>query len=514
MALLFDSLALDLLTIFTVVLAVLYLYLVRNFDFWKKSGIPFVPPVPLFGCMKEVILQKSNIGHHMKTLYDAHRGLPYVGIFTVDHPALLVRDIALVKRILLQDAHCFLDRIIKVDETLDPLNGKAIFALTGRKWKYVRASLSPAFTPGKMRRMFYLVDECGQELVRYLDVHASDGRPVQVNETMARFTTDVIASCAFGIESNSLKNPDSEFRHFLCRLCKLSVVRAFASLTTYFAPALQSVLRLRIMDDDVLNFFRNTVWSTVEYREKNNVERRDFLDNMMELRKRGKDQETSFSIDGDDFVAQAFAFLLAGFETASTTLSHTLYELALHPEIQSRLRNEISQVMATHKNELTYDVIQDITYLDMVMSETLRKYPVVTSLERKCLNDYNLPCALGKGNVVLRANTDVFIPVYALHHDPEFFPEPEKFDPERFTEGNKRERPTFCYLPFGEGPRNCIGIRFGQLQVKTGLIHILSHYNVEPCTDTPVSLVFDPKVFHLKTVEEIPLAFRRIEQTQ
>ncbi|KAJ4432917.1 hypothetical protein ANN_15174 [Periplaneta americana] len=266
MALLFDSLALDLLTIFIVVLAALYLYLVRNFDFWKKSGIPFVPPVPLFGCMKEVILQKSNIGHHMKTLYDAHRGLPYMGIFTVDRPALLVRDLALVKRILLQDAHYFVDRIVQVDETLDPLNGKAIFALTGRKWKYVRASLSPAFTPGKMRRMFYLVDACGQELVRYLDLHTSDGRPVQVKDTMARFTTDVIASCAFGIESNSLKNPDAEFRRFLRRLFEFSVFKAFANLTTFFAPALQSVLRLRIMDEDVLNFFRNSVWSTVEYR--------------------------------------------------------------------------------------------------------------------------------------------------------------------------------------------------------------------------------------------------------
>jgi cytochrome P450 family 6 len=92
-----------------------------------------------------------------------------------------------------------------------------------------------------------------------------------------------------------------------------------------------------------------------------------------------------------------------------------------------------------------------------VFTETLRKYPIVTFLERKCCIDYELPALNGNGTITLPAGTGVYIPVLALHHDPTYFPEPHKFDPDRFTEKNKRSRPKNAYLPFGEGPRMCIG---------------------------------------------------------
>jgi len=92
-----------------------------------------------------------------------------------------------------------------------------------------------------------------------------------------------------------------------------------------------------------------------------------------------------------------------------------------------------------------------------MFTETLRKYPVVPILDRMCCSDYELPAATGNGTITLPAGTGVYIPVLALHHDPTYFPEPETFDPDRFTEENKHSRPNYTYIPFGEGPRMCIG---------------------------------------------------------
>jgi cytochrome P450 family 6 len=92
-----------------------------------------------------------------------------------------------------------------------------------------------------------------------------------------------------------------------------------------------------------------------------------------------------------------------------------------------------------------------------VFTETLRKYPIVPFLERKCCIDYELPAPNGNGTITLPAGTGVYIPVLGIHHDPTYYPEPEKFDPDRFTEENICGRPNYAYLPFGEGPRMCIG---------------------------------------------------------
>jgi len=92
------------------------------------------------------------------------------------------------------------------------------------------------------------------------------GSTVQVNETMARFTTDIIASCAFGINSNSLKDPDSEFVRNIKNVLKLSVKKALAMLTAFFAPHLQKIFRLNVVDDETNNYVRQIVWSAVQYR--------------------------------------------------------------------------------------------------------------------------------------------------------------------------------------------------------------------------------------------------------
>ncbi|XP_069671900.1 probable cytochrome P450 6a13 isoform X3 [Periplaneta americana] len=194
-----------------------------------------------------------------------------------------------------------------------------------------------------------------------------------------------------------------------------------------------------------------------------------------------------------DVAAQSVTFLLAGFETSATTMSFCLYELALNPDIQDRLREDIDTVLEKHDGNITYEAIQEMSYLDNVVSETLRKHPTAPFLIRECTKEYKIP----DSEIVVDRGSQVVVPVMGLHYDPKYFPDPTRFDPDRFTEEVKNTRHHYSYLPFGEGPRICMGMRFALLQIKVGLISILSKYQFSVCEKTAIPLVYDPKTFLL-----------------
>ncbi|XP_036150305.1 cytochrome P450 6k1-like isoform X2 [Monomorium pharaonis] len=193
--------------------------------------------------------------------------------------------------------------------------------------------------------------------------------------------------------------------------------------------------------------------------------------------------------EGDDLVAQAAIFFTAGYETSSTVMAFSLYELAIHSEIQNRLRREILDALHETDGKITYDMVCSLQYLDMVVSETLRMYPPLPFLDRLTVETYKMP----NSDLVLEKGTPVYISMLGIHYDPEYFSDPEKYDPERFSEENKRNIPSCAYIPFGGGPRICIGARMGLLQTKLGIITILSKYEVTPCEKTLIPMVLDPK---------------------
>jgi cytochrome P450 family 6 len=165
----FQSLILVLVVSLFAIFIALYLYFTRNFKFWHKLGIPYVKPTPFVGNLKECAFQKVNIGEHLRQIYEEHSDTPYVGFFSFDKPILLIRDLELVKNILIKDFQYFKDRIVSVDEKLEPLSSKSLFAVKGQRWRLWRTNLTPVFSSGKIKMMFYLVDTCGKELADCLD---------------------------------------------------------------------------------------------------------------------------------------------------------------------------------------------------------------------------------------------------------------------------------------------------------------------------------------------------------
>nr|CAD7462466.1 unnamed protein product [Timema tahoe] len=587
MAIITDYIGLDIVLFLTLIISALYLFLTRNFNHWKKKGIPYLKPTPFFGNLKDIILQKQHIGEYLRTAYEKTSGEPYFGLFAIDKPVIVAKDIDVIKNILVKDFDKFSDRSLSPVESVDPLSAKNLFGQKGLKWRHLRVKMTPTFTSGKLKKMFYLVDECAQKLTEIIEQESVKGKPILVKETMARFTTDVIASCAFGVKSNAMTDPNSEFRKILRRIFELDVISSIKMALAFFVPSIVQTFKLKLLDETVATFVRKTLWDNVEYREKNGIVRHDFVDLLMQLRNSGEvidDKENDHDIkenysltnennkafvflaagfetssttttyalyelaldldiqnklrheiitvlekhdrkvtydammemnyldmvvselEGDDFVAQAFVFLAAGFETSSTTTTYALYELALDLDIQNKLRHEIITVLEKHDRKVTYDAMMEMNYLDMVVSETLRKYPALPFLDRSAQVDYKIPGT----NDILEKGTTVFIPTFGIHYDPKYYPNPEKFDPERFSAKNKNDIPKYANLPFGEGPRNCIGMRFGLMQVKTGLIHLLSKFEVNRHKETPVPVAFVTSSPTLCPVGDMPLIFNKI----
>lgn len=168
-------------------------------------------------------------------------------------------------------------------------------------------------------------------------------------------------------------------------------------------------------------------------------------------------------------VAQSGAFLIGGFETSSTTLSFCMYELAKNPLVQEKLKVEISEMFAkTENDEITYDIVQKMEYLNMVFQEATRMYPPNPYLERRCVEEYSLePFA----KFVVQKETQVIIPIYAIQRDPNYFPNPTQFDPERFSQENKTHVLPYTLMSFGSGPRRCLGEN----------VFLIYFYDIETC---------------------------------
>nr|WCC58088.1 cytochrome P450 [Pharsalia antennata] len=482
-----DSLLYDSIGIITALLALVIAYYKWTYSYWKQNGFEGPPPTIPFGNIGDLILGRKHMGEIWKDVYfyAKDRGLRYSIVFFFWKPSIVIVDLELIKRVIQTDFPHFWGHGSFINEEADPLSAN-VFNLEGPKWKSVRTKLTPTFTSGKMKMMFQTVVDCAIPLKEIFDDYCKENKEIELKEYLARFTTDVIGSCAFGLDCNSLKNPDSIFRKYGLQAVQINLRQTLKNMTQVVLPdKVLRFIKFSPNDPQVVRFFNGIVKDTVDYREKNNVTRKDFMDLLIQLKNKasGDDDEP---LTMNEIAAQSLIFFVAGFETSSTTMHCAVYELAINPDIQDRLREEIIEVLEKHDNVLTYDAVAEMKYLDRTVCETLRKYPALPFLFRECSKEYTIPDT----DKVIPKGSSVMVPILGVQYDPDYYPDPEKFDPDRFTEENKAKRPTFTWLPFGEGPRICIGMRFGLMQTKIGLITLLRDFKVSlnKKTKTPLKL--------------------------
>uniref|UniRef100_A0A182K0X7 Uncharacterized protein n=1 Tax=Anopheles christyi TaxID=43041 RepID=A0A182K0X7_9DIPT len=483
-----------------------YLFVVRKYSYWRAHHVPYVKPELPYGNFKE--MGKSiHPAHLSQRFYEQHkdvRGGPgFVGLYIFLNPVLLVTDLRLAKRILIEDFHHFPDRGVYFNEKDDPLSAH-LFAIEGQRWKDLRAKITPTFTSGRMKAAFPLVLGTAEQFCAFLREQYKPEDVVEVRDLMARFTTDVIGSYAFGLECNSFRDPQNEFRrigrkHFDTprnHPLKVFIMKTFRGLANR--------LGLKLLHDDVAAFFQSVIRETIVHREAHDERRNDFLDLLIRLKNTGSlegSNEIVGRLSGDEIAAQAFIFFTAGFETSSSAMTYTLYELALNQDLQRKARNCVLEALEKHDGVVSYESSKNMLYLDQCIYETLRKYPPVAILERIVTKPYRIPDT----GITLHRGMKIMIPAYAIHHDPDIYPDPGTYDPDRFTPERMARRDPCAYLPFGEGPRICIGLRFGMMQARIGLALLLKHFQVLPCKETDVPLTYSPRAFVLTPVNGVRL---------
>ncbi|XP_072182139.1 cytochrome P450 3A19-like [Diadema setosum] len=176
-------------------------------------------------------------------------------------------------------------------------------------------------------------------------------------------------------------------------------------------------------------------------------------------------------------------FLAAGYETTTTALTLGSYLLARNPQVQDKLIAEIDK-LAPKRDDVDYTKVSTMPYLDQVMCEILRYYPPATRLDREC----GETCTY-KG-VTIERGVDVWVNPYTMHHSSDYWPEPSKFDPDRFSKENREKRDPFTWMPFGAGPRICVGMRFALMEAKMALVRVLqkARFETSPLTEIPPKL--------------------------
>lgn len=335
-------------------------------------GIACEDPHILFGSFRGLQTERG-FWQIWQEYYERFKGSgPFAGFYWFFKPAVFVLDPELIKLILVKDFAKFADRGLYHNEKDDPLSGQ-LFFLDGVKWKNIRNKLTPTFTSGKMKYMFPTVIKVGQELIGTMQqMVENDGSVIEVKDLMARFTTDVIGTCAFGIECSSLKDPNAEFRV----MGRKSIIqqrynRVIIAFMASFVE-LARKLHLKSIPDDVSEFFMRIVRETVEYREQNNIKRNDFMDMLIDLKNKKLiksehgDELTNLTLE--EIAAQAFVFFNAGFETSSTTLGFALYELAQNPDVQTKARQEVLEKMHKYHQEFSYECLKELNYLEQIIS--------------------------------------------------------------------------------------------------------------------------------------------------
>ncbi|XP_069982269.1 cytochrome P450 4C1-like [Penaeus vannamei] len=365
---------------------------------------------------------------------------------------------------------------------LHPWLGEGLITSAGSKWHSRRKLLTPAFHFKILEDFVDVFTSQTDTLVKRLRAKA-DGRPFDVFHCITLCALDIICETAMGRRVNAQEDSESEFVKAVHDLSSLIQFRQFrpwlhpdfvfrrtshgrkhdACIKTIHGLAKQTI-SMRRKARRAKRFAAQKKAPEEDFGQKT---RQAFLDLLLEY------SENDSTITNEDILEEVNTFMFAGHDTTTAAMNWFLYVMGTHKEIQTRVQEELDAVFQGSDRPATMADLRELKYLELCLKESLRVFPPVPMIIREVkeeiqINNYRIP-----------AGTSVVIHVYRLHRDPEQFPNPEVFDPDRFLPENCNKRHPYAYVPFSAGPRNCIGQKFAQLEMKVVLSSILRNFRVE-----------------------------------
>ncbi|CAL1542162.1 unnamed protein product [Lymnaea stagnalis] len=461
---------------------ILYWYATSYHGVWEKLGVPGPKPLPFIDHTLELRQGLEPAYNKWFAQYGKTFGL--YGLHP--HKATLVtKDLALVKEVMVKDFDNFINSY-RPEETTSSLS-KGLSSAGEHIWRRHRQVTTPMFTGAKMKLMMQHINKSAQNLTQLVKECVDKGEVVPVKLVSRKFATEVIARIGFGIQTHAVSKEESEFEHFAGKYVKIGKSRFWKAVNAvqHFFPMIVPVVRVFTTGVDFINFdsdnyFINILKATMSARKceikksgEEGRKTRDILDLLMKASVSDDDPRLRDSgskiISEDEVVSNSTMLILAGGETVSAALQGILYSLAIHTEVLDKVIDEIDQVDAL-TGEVQYEQLGKLKYTEQVINEGLRLFPLLSYImriaaETKTYNGVTIP----KGAVVQ-------IPTGHIMVDPEYWPDPLKFDPDRFSPENKAGRDPISFLPFGYGPRVCLGERLAIMELKTILVYLFREF--------------------------------------
>ncbi|KAG5667582.1 hypothetical protein PVAND_015559 [Polypedilum vanderplanki] len=495
----------------------------KNFDEFESYGLKYMKPWEGVGSFFKIMLLKITMFDAVEDFYRKFSGQKVAPALSIlNQRVFLIRDPTIIKQIAIKDFDHFVNHDKTVDENLDPVIGKNLFTLRDESWRKMRNSLSPIFTSSKMKMMFGILSETADDFVDFCNEKLESEGKIEIDckSIFVRFAVDGISTAVLGFKADCLRNEKSQVYEMVQKIIKPPSSGIFKILIFVFAKWLYKLLKLKVLPPDVYEFFKAAIVNVMKEREEKGIFRPDVIELLMRA-KRGqlaaadKNNEvneaelSNFSANpeyevksknsiiwtDDHFIAQGHLFFSAGLATSSVVLETVAYYLAVNKNYQNEIIKEVDAV-----ENPTYEAIHKMKFLDMFISEVLRLW-ASPFLNRECNKDYKMD--FGDGIVINVKNGDfVQFPVWSIHHDEKYFPNPEVFDPYRFSDERKGEILNY-YMPFGIGPRICIASRFALMEVKVLIFKILSKFTFEACEKTPKKLKAKPSLTEFQFTEDI-----------
>nr|XP_008121931.1 PREDICTED: cytochrome P450 3A6 isoform X2 [Anolis carolinensis] len=468
-------------------LLLLMLYGIWPYNFFKKLGIPGPRPLPFIGTFLEYNKGVLDFDERCRQKYGK-----IWGFFDGRQPVMAIMDPVIIKTILVKE--CYTHFTNRRDFGLNGDFDASVLVAQDEHWKRIRTVLSPNFTSGRLKEMLPIINHYGEMLVKNVQKKGENGEYIDTKDIFGAYSMDVITSTSFSIDIDSINNPNDPFVTNIKKIVKFNFVNPLLVLIVIFpflTPVLEA-LNFSLTPTSVTNFIKESIKKLKKDRQKNlHKDRVDFLQLMVDSQISGEildDSKSYKALNDKEILTQAIIFVFAGYETTSSTLSYMAYCLATHPDVQQKLQEEIDEALPNQATPV-YEVLLQMEYLDMVINETLRLYPPGGRIERVCKTTVEI------NGVTIPKGTVTMIPAFVLHRDPEFWPEPEEFRPERFSKENKETLDPYTFLPFGAGPRNCIGMRFALLSLKVAMIVLLQRFSFRTCEETPIPLELQSQGF-------------------
>ncbi|XP_011504291.1 PREDICTED: cytochrome P450 4c3-like [Ceratosolen solmsi marchali] len=440
--------------------------LVKRIKFlYKLRHIPSPKALPVFG--NAIQLNCSNEAFFGKLLrWNRELGDIYL-LWVGSRPFVFLTKVEDVQPLLSSSQH--IDKSLEY-QYLRPWLGNGLIISAGEKWHARRKLLTPIFHSELLKNYFQVSWKKANILVSCLRTEI--GNPeFDIIPYAKRAALDVICESAMGYHINAQTNYRNDYVlavQSLTAIAQMRFVNIWISYDSIFkrtALGKQQESALKIVHDfvDKVIAVRKLELTAERNANLNEISRKSntLLDLLLEMSYNGE------RLSDDDIREEVNTFMFAGHDTVGMTISWILYALGRNPHYQDKILEECDEVLG--QNKVTYESLQKLVWLDACIKETWRLYPITPLLARQIYNSITL-----RGNEIPNGTT-VLVNSYLLHRDVRYFPEPNVYRPERFLP-DAPKRPSFTFIPFSAGSRNCIGSKFATMEVKMMLLSLLRAY--------------------------------------